>query len=110
MRENEGQHQGRDNRSIKKRKNVKYLWQIECSVFNYQLEGRGEGAEKVKGGKTGVKITSELPIWTNGSLFRDRKNKMRSIFLLELMCFKGQIVQYRTYCHAVSSGRKHLLE
>lgn len=30
-------------------------------MFNYQLEGRGEG-EKVKGGKTGVKITSELPI------------------------------------------------
>lgn len=66
------------------------IWQIECSVFNYHLEGKDEGAEEVKGGKTGEKITSEIPTWINGSLFRGKKNKMRSIFLLELYVLRDR--------------------
>lgn len=50
------------------------------------------------------KITFGLPNRMHNSLFRNRKNRMRSRFLLELRCVKGQITHCRAYCVVMSSG------
>lgn len=98
MKDNEGLSKDRSNGSIEKRINVKYLWQVEYSGFSYQkLEVKEQ--QKLRS-----KITFGLPNWMHNSLFRDRKNRMRSRFLLELRCVKGQITHYRAYYLAMSSG------